>query len=62
LASGKQERGSLVHLLRLVNTLLKDEESARDSYLLACNFAEYLPILILLTVTEFAKKTKPFLM
>jgi len=26
------------------NTLLKDEESARDNHDLACNFAKYLPI------------------
>jgi len=29
---------------RLANTLLKDEESARDIHVLACNFAEYLQI------------------
>ena len=27
--------------LRLANTLLKDEESARDNHVLACNFAKY---------------------
>jgi len=26
------------------NTLSKDEESARDNHVLACNFAKYLPI------------------
>ena len=31
---------------RLANTLLKDEESARDNHVLACNFAKYSPILI----------------
>jgi len=30
---------------RLSNTLLKDEESAQDSHILACNFAKYSPIL-----------------
>ena len=30
--SCKQERGCLMHFARLVNTLLKDEESARDKY------------------------------
>ena len=33
------------YFARLDNTLLKDEESARDSRVLACNFAKYLPIL-----------------
>jgi len=37
--SYKQERGCLVHFVRLAITLLKDEESARDSHVLACNFA-----------------------
>jgi len=31
-------------LARLANTLLKDEESARDNHVLACNFAKYSPI------------------
>jgi len=39
----KQKRGSLVHFARLANTLLKDEETARDNHVLACNFAKYLP-------------------
>jgi len=38
--------GCLVHFALLANTLLKDEESARDNHVLACNFAKYLPILI----------------
>ena len=40
----KQERGCLMHFARLANTLLKDEESARDNHVLACNFAKYSPI------------------
>ena len=44
--SYKQERGCLVHFVRLANTLLKYEESARDNHVLACNFATYSPILI----------------
>ena len=32
-----------VQFVRLPPTLLKDEESARDNYVLACNFAKYLP-------------------
>ena len=43
--SYKQERGCLVHFGRLANTLLKDEESARDNHAFACNFAKYSPIL-----------------
>ena len=42
--SYKQERDCLMHFARLANTLLKDEESARDNYVLACNFVKYLPI------------------
>jgi len=42
--SYKQERGCLMHFAHLANTLLKDEESARDNHVLACNFAKYLPI------------------
>jgi len=40
----KRQRCCLVHFARLANTLLKDEESARDSHVFACNFAKYLPI------------------
>jgi len=39
-------------LLRLANTLLKDEESARNNHAFACNFAKYLPILIFFTHTQ----------
>jgi len=39
--SYKQDRCSLVYFVRLANTLLKDEESARDNHLFACNFAKY---------------------
>ena len=35
-----------MHFARLANTLLKDEESARDNHVFACNFAKYPPILI----------------
>ena len=34
----------LVHFARLANTLLKDEESAQDNHVVACNFAKHLPI------------------
>jgi len=30
-----------MHFARLTNTLLKDEETARDNHALACNFAKY---------------------
>jgi len=42
--SYKQERGCLMHFAHLANTLLEDEESARDNHVLACNFAKYSPI------------------
>jgi len=32
-----QERGCLVHFVRLANTLLEDEESARDNHVVARN-------------------------
>jgi len=41
----KQELGCLMHFARLVNTLLKDEESARDNHVFACNFDKYSPTL-----------------
>ena len=33
-----------MHLARLANTMLKDEESAPDNYVFAGNFAKYSPI------------------
>jgi len=42
--SYKQERVCLMHFAHLANTLLKDEESAWDNHVLACNFAKCLPI------------------
>ena len=33
-----------MYFAHLANTLIKDEESARDNPVLACNFAKYLPI------------------
>jgi len=42
--SYKQERGCLMHFARLANTLLEDEESARDNHVFAGNFAKYSPI------------------
>ena len=42
--SYKQERGCLMHFARLANTLLKDEESARDNRI-ASNLSKYSPIL-----------------
>jgi len=47
--SYKQERGCLVHFVRLASALVKDEESARVNHVLACNFAKYSPILKILS-------------
>jgi len=49
--SYKQERGCLMHFARLANTLLTDEETARDNHVLAGNFAKYSLRFILLHVT-----------
>jgi len=51
--SYKQERVCPMHFARLANTLLKDEESARDNHVLACNFAKYLPTLKKITDRYF---------
>ena len=40
--SYKLQHGCLMQFARLANTLVKDEESARDNHVLACNFAKYL--------------------
>ena len=48
-------------LVRLANTLLKDEESARDNHVFACNFAKYSPILIFLIFFTLGLINKPFL-
>jgi len=45
----KQERGYLMQFARLANSLLKDEESAQDNHVLACNFVKYSPISIFVT-------------
>jgi len=42
--SYEQECGCLMHFAHLANTLLKDEENARDNHVLAGNFAKYSPI------------------
>jgi len=52
--SYKQERGCLVHFVRLASALVKDEESARVNHVLACNFAKYSPILKILSLTDSA--------
>ena len=39
-----------MHFARLANTLLKDEESERDSHVFAGNFAQNSPILIFSTL------------
>jgi len=42
----------LVHFVCLANTLLKDEESARDNHFLACKFAKYLPNQKIFSLTD----------
>jgi len=56
--SYNQERGCLMHFVHLANTLLKDEYSAREIHVFACNFAKYSPILIFFTLRLISK---PFL-
>jgi len=41
----------------LANTLLKDEKSARDNHVFACNLAKYSPILFF----SLKLSSKPFL-
>jgi len=43
--SYKQKRDCLMHFACLANTLLNDEECARDIDVFACNFAKYSLIL-----------------
>ena len=54
-----QERGCLLNFAHLANTLLKDEENARDNDVFAFNFAIYSPI----SKTFFTLRlsNKPFL-
>jgi len=52
--SYKQERECFTHFVRLANTLLKDAESARNNHVLAGNFAKYLPILKMFSLTDSA--------
>jgi len=47
-----------MHFARLANKLLKDEESAQDNHVIACNFAKYSPISIFFTDRI---SNKPFL-
>jgi len=46
MSENKQKGGCLVRFLHLATTLLTNEESARDNYVLACNSDKYSPILI----------------
>jgi len=52
--SNKPERGYLKHFACLANTLLKEEESAQDSHVSACNFAKYSPILKFFSLSNSA--------
>jgi len=56
--SYKEEHGCLMHFACLANTLLKDEESARDNHVIDCIFAKYSPISIFFTRRL---SNKPFL-
>jgi len=47
-----------MHLAHLTNTLLKDEESARDNHVFASKFVKYSPSLIFFTL---GLSNKPFL-
>jgi len=47
--TSKNAVDSIVHFVHVTTTRLKDEKSARDNDVLACNFAKYSrPILIFL--------------
>jgi len=48
-----------VHFAHLANTLIRDEESARDNHVLSCNFAKYSPILNIFF--NYRVRDKPFL-
>ena len=54
-----QERGCVMHIARLANTLLKDGESAQDNHVLACNSAKYSPIFKKIFTDRLSNK--PFL-
>ena len=47
-----------MHFARLANTLLRDEESARDNHVLACNLVKYSQIYFFFTDIV---SNKPFL-
>ena len=49
----KQERGSLVHFLRLLAVCWPGAQSAWDNHALSCNFAKYSPILFFSTCRPF---------
>ena len=42
-----------MHFVRLANTLLKDEASARENHVLACNFAKRSPVLKILIFNKY---------
>jgi len=49
----KQERGCLVHFLRLLAVWWPDAQSAQCNHVLACNFAKYSPI-VFFSLTDVA--------
>jgi len=54
LAEYRPHCGCLMHFARLANTLLQDEESARDNHVSASDFAKYSPILKYFSLTDSA--------
>ena len=45
----------VMHFVRLANcTAIKDEVSAQDNHILACNFAKYSPVLETFSLTNSA--------
>ena len=52
LQSYKQERGWLVHFLRLLPVHWPGAQSARDNHVPACSFAKYSPIFKILSLAD----------
>jgi len=52
--SYKQERGCLVHSLRLLAVCWPDAQNAQDNHVLACNFAKYSPIFKIFSLADLS--------
>ena len=59
--SYKQECGCLIRVACLANTLLKDEESAQDNHVFACNFAKCSPLSLCLPACRCYNHTAEFI-